>query len=121
MAEAQKLRERLVSQFQQRMQKFRELMYRVLGWKVWMEESGTVGAFQSVYAADANDVVRFGLKTASEQEGGAAAGLVVELLDTKYVRELDDDLLQLVHRYDSLPAFMANLLGTQFSQSTTGM
>lgn len=46
-AEASKLRERLVSQFQQRMMNFREVVWRVLGWKVWMEDSGKVAVFQS--------------------------------------------------------------------------
>jgi len=111
-AEIQKLRERLVTQFHARMGSYREMVYRVLGWKVWMEEQGNVGAFQSQYAAAPGDVVRCRITRGSDSGAGDAGIIDVQLLETKFVRELDDDVLAIVHRFGSLPAFMANLLGS---------
>lgn len=111
-----KLNERLKQMFKEKISTFREAVYRLTGYKMEMSSVDNNSAdsahttrlkLKPMYAEDPDDYLLFHLT-----ENGPV------LLETDLMNRLDDSLIEHLKRYDSMPAFLANVTLTLFENST---
>lgn len=109
-----KLNQRLKEMFKEKISTFREAVYLLTGFKMelYSAEIGqgkTVNRLKirSMYAEAPEDCLVFQLS-----ENGP------ELLESDYANRMDETLIQHLQRYQSVPAFLANVTLTLFENST---
>jgi mitotic spindle assembly checkpoint protein MAD1 len=99
-------RERLRDVFKQTLTKFRDACYRLFGYKIEML-TDDVYRLRSMYAARPTDDLRFVMKSDR-----------LELLETPYCRELAEDVLGVLKKYNSIPVFLGTVTTELFQAQT---
>eukprot|EP00808_Paulinella_micropora_P016197 g5475.t1 len=104
--DAEKLIKRLKEVFQKKISQFREACYLLTGYKVDME--GQRYRLRSMYSEKEEDALMF-----QKAEGGP-----MHMLETQFVKRVDAELLELLHKYHSIPAFLSQLTLQLFERQT---
>jgi mitotic spindle assembly checkpoint protein MAD1 len=109
-----KLNQRLKEMFKEKIATFREAVYLLTGFKMELFSAEAAPGqtvnrlkIKSMYAESPEDYLMFQLS-----ENGP------ELLESEFANRIDETLIQHLQRYQSVPAFLANVTMTLFENST---